>query len=508
MRQGDLHGGLDPLTRRRLESLAVVAIVAGAALLRLWDLGHQPGGLYPDEAAEALDAHRLLTEPGFHPVFFQDDAGREALYGYLVAIAFRVFGESVTVLRGTSAVIGVLAVVAVYAWLRRRGPAVALGAAGWTAGALWLVCISRDGMRNVLVPVTAAVALWAMTAWAEHPTARRAALAGAAMALGLWTYQPLKLLPILLVAWLIWTRTQDRRRWEALRPLLGWLALGYVVVGAPMIYTAVTDTGHYFGRAVAVTAGSAATGGTGILEHTARTLLMFAVTGDPNPRHDVGALPLLGWPMTALALLGAVAAWRKRAEPFQSLLLLALPVFLVPPLVATADAAPHFLRSLGLAAPLAALVGLGTAEALRLSRPWAPKFLSASIVTLLILGVGGASGAAYFDRPQADTFDAYSGNVVQLARLATTEDLNVVLVDDYRSTVVRFLDASAVAGRRTVIADPVPRPVPTPAQGQTCQVLALSRDDVARAYGTVYGYRTAPVAYGPDGRPSVWKTDC
>ena len=148
---------------------SVVAIVLAALTLRFAALSSQPGGLYPDEGAEALDAHRLLHTAGFHPVFFQDDGGREALYAYLVAGAFAIFGESPTVLRAVSATLGVLAVLALYPALRRFGRGVALGGMAWAAGALWLICISRDGMRNVLVPLFAALAIWALVRWADRP---------------------------------------------------------------------------------------------------------------------------------------------------------------------------------------------------------------------------------------------------------------------------------------------------------------------------------------------------
>ena len=37
-------------------------------------------------------------------------------------------------------------------------------------------------------------------------------IAGAVIALGFWTYQPLKLLPLLAIVWVIWMRARDRER--------------------------------------------------------------------------------------------------------------------------------------------------------------------------------------------------------------------------------------------------------------------------------------------------------
>jgi hypothetical protein len=79
--------------RRLLICTFLGAIVVAAAVLRFADLAANPGGLFVDEAAEALSAQRLLHEPGFHPVFFADGGGREALFAYLVAGGFMLFGQ-------------------------------------------------------------------------------------------------------------------------------------------------------------------------------------------------------------------------------------------------------------------------------------------------------------------------------------------------------------------------------------------------------------------------------
>ena len=285
------------MARRWLIVLALGAIVVAAAVLCFWDLAHNPGGLYTDEAVEALSAHRILTQPGFHPVFFTDGGGREALFAYLAAGVFRFAGETTLALRATSAGIGVAGVLGIWLLGRRFGEGTGLVAAAWAAGSLWLICISRDGMRNILVPVLGALALVALLAWADRPTRIRASIAGAVTALAaLYTYQPLKLLPALVILWLLWLRHADRERYTRLRTDIGWFVLALAFVAAPMVAVAISDPAAYFGRALGVTPFAAGTGGVNLVDHWLRTLGMFAVTGDPNPRHDVGALPLLGWP--------------------------------------------------------------------------------------------------------------------------------------------------------------------------------------------------------------------
>src|ERR1019366_4799116 len=332
-------------TATAVEAAAAVLIIIGAILVRYWALQSQPGGLYPDEAAEGISAQNLLTIPGYHPVFFNSDGGREALYAYIVAAVFKVFGSSVLTLRGAAAAVGVAGVIATYVAVRRFGRGPALMAMAWTAGSMWMIAVSRDGFRNILTVLVGAVAL------------------------GFWTYQPLKLLPLIVVLWLLCMRARDPERFRALRSTSRWAGAAFVVVVAPMAYTAITDFSSYFGRAAFV---SVFNGGSMSMDsypvHIIKTLGMFLFTGDPNQRHDVSALPLLGPVLIMPFLLGIWHCWRRRDDHGYAVVLLGLPVFLLPPLIANEGGAPHFLRSLGLAPYVAGCVGLGCVEGIAIAR--------------------------------------------------------------------------------------------------------------------------------------------
>lgn len=476
---------------------ALGAIVALAAVLRFMGLEANPGGLYVDEAAEALSAQRLLHQPGIPPVFFADGGGREALFAYLVALGFRLFGETMLVLRGVAAAIGVGAVAAIWLLGRRFGPVTALAAAAWAAGSLWLVCVSRDGMRNTLVPVLGALAMAALLAWERRPGRGSALLAGGVTALAsLYTYQPLKLLPILVLVWLWWLRRTNQQAYLALRPTIAFGVVAFLAVGAPMIAVAITDPGSYFGRAAGV---SLFTDGIWQLpSHWLRTLGMFALAGDPNGRHNVAALPLLGLPLTALAVVGVARLWGRRQDPAHALVLWSLPVFFLPPMLATEGDAPHFLRALGLAAPLAVTIGLGVHSLAGWVRDrWGIEAertaLGVAATGLLALAVG--SGWAYQSRPLADRYDAYNHALVAMADAAGRND--VVILDDYSSGVVRFLDGPQGPA---IVRPGLPLDAPAPGSA----VLALSRADLESALGAEAARRARAVAFDPQGRARVW----
>jgi 4-amino-4-deoxy-L-arabinose transferase-like glycosyltransferase len=485
-----------------MTAAALGAIVIGATVLRFADLGSNPGGLYPDEAAEGLDAQRLLHVAGFHPVFFPDGGGREALFGYLVAAVFRLAGETVLALRATAAGIGVLAVVAIWLLGRRFGTWAGLAAAAWAAGSLWLVSVSRDGMRNMLVPLLGALALAALLYWLDRPSRRTAVLAGAVTSIAaVYTYQPLKLLPVLVLVWLFWLHRVDRPTYGRLRVGVPAFVVAFLIVAAPMIGAAFADPSNYFGRMAAVTPFNPdVQADSGLLVHWVRTLAMFALVGDPNARHDVAALPLLGWPLFLAASLGLVRLWRRRRDAAHALVLWSLPLFLMPPLVAIEGDSPHFLRALGLAAPLAVTIGLGFVELVGLARVrWGPSAgrlaAVASAVGLVVLAIG--SGTAYLSRPVADRYEAFTYDLVVMADVARETPHAAVVLDDYSATVVRFLDFPAPP---TVI----PPGVRLGDPGTYSQVIARAQGDLVRALGSTVADRAVPVARDPAGNPTVW----
>ena len=476
-----------------------MVIVAAAAAVRLFALSTQPGGLYMDEAAEGVDALRILHQPNFHPIFFDDDGGREATYAYLVAGAFRLLGASPVVLRGVSAVIGVAGVAALYPFLRRFGSAATLIGMLYSAGALWLIAISRDGFRPILVAPALALSLWALLRWSEKPSPGRAMLAGAAAGAGLWTYQPLKLLPLFAVVWLLILWRWSPERAKSLRQGLPAALLGYLAIAAPMMLVAVTDPAGYFGRTAAVSPFGEPAAAGGLATHVLRTFGMFGFTGDPNARHDVAGLPLAGWPIVLLMLLGLKRAWLRRSEAGYALLLAGLPVFILPPLLAPAGGSPHFLRSLGLAPFMAGLVGIGALQLAELtSRVTHSQRAHASALALcgLLLALTGLGGAsAYFSRPEAQRYDAYAFDVVQLAEAARRWRAAAV-TDGYRGYVVRFLDYPQVP----LMVKPGSRLEPLPGRA----VVARTRADLAAAIGAGAAEQARVVAVDPAGRPAVW----
>jgi hypothetical protein len=491
--------------RNWLVLAAFAAIVVAAAILRYWDLSTNPGGLFGDEAAEGLDAARMLQQPGFHPdwlVWFQGDAGREALFAYCVSFVFHFTGISVTALRATAAAFGVAGVIGIGALGRRFGTLAGLTAAAWAAGSLWLIVVSRDGMRNTIVPVFGALALGVLILWADRPSRLTAALAGAVVAISaLYTYQPLKLELVLVPLWLLWLRRADRPAFERMRP--GFLAAisALLVAAAPMLAVIVTEPASYFGRLASVSAITPGVQGdtSNFLIHALRTIGMFGFTGDGNPRQDVAGLPLISIPLAALAALGVWRLWRRRSDPAHALILIALPVFLVAPLAATEGWSPHFLRSLGLAAPLGVAIGLGAVQMYEFARTRGGIPAGRATVGLVAAGLvvtAVLSGAAYLTNSPQDRYEGYSYAAGAAGDFAAAHPGSVVVIDPFSAWDIEFEHWDAVpAIRDSGTRLPNPR--------SFAFVVGTSASDVRTAAGPGMP-APLPVAWDPAGNPTVW----
>jgi hypothetical protein len=339
-------------------------------------------------------------------------------------------------------------------------------------------------------------------------------LAGGALALAsLYTYQPLKLLPLLALLWLLWLRSADRERFAGLRPGFPAFLVAFAVIAAPMLVAAIANPQAWLGRAIGVTPfNPGLVGEEDLLTHVVRTIGMFGVFGDPNARHDVAGIPLLDIPMTVLAIVGLIILWRRHRDPSHWLVLAALPVMLIPPLIATEGGSPHFLRALGLAAPLAVTIGLGVQElvdsfvATLQQERWLPagirdnaQRISLAMFTGALLLVGVRATATYLERPIADRYLPFSHDLVALAELAGPTD--VVVLDEFSALTVTWLDRAAPPN--------VVRPGRSMATGPDSMPLAdrlfgRSVNELASVVGPEVAAAAEPAAFDPVGQPSVW----
>ena len=371
--------------RRWLVPLALLLITALAAFFRFWHLDRIPPGFHYDEAYEALEAWRVLSQRGYHPIFFPGNFGVEPMFIYLTSLAFRLFGVAPVVMRGVAALIGTLTVPVLYALGRelvrsdRLMPtAMPLLAAFALAIMRWHVFFSRVGIEPILVPFLLTLMLWAF--WRARRTNGLVAwiVFGLTAGLGPYTYPAGRLLPIIALGLGLWTllrgstetgeqgrmgtvggakeRVPSRFRPSARLLMAGVIAL---VIVAPLALHWLQHPDQLLLRSSQIAVGPAGAASNTLVRNLLATIGMFNFRGDPDPRNNQPVLPVLDVLMSIPFLIGlGVTLWRWRRPAFSVPLLIGF-AMLIPTVLS--EYAPHFRRALGSAPSVALLCGLGLA---------------------------------------------------------------------------------------------------------------------------------------------------
>ena len=392
---------------RHGELLALAAILALAAAARFYNLGAIPFGMWRDEARHGLEALRILTEPGYRPVYIPN-ISLPGLYPTLLAADFKLFGASLASLRGLTAGAGVLAIVALWVVARQLwGPHVALVAALLGAVGSWRVSIDRlafDTAPTTLCTL-AAFALF-LTGVAQVRRGGRGlvafALSGVCGGLAIYNYYPGRFaLPVLAgAAIVLFVRERDgfaRRCWPGLILCIVVAALTLVPLGQ----YAVEQPDNFFKRTeqVFVLADQYLEGRTkleAVEQNIMRHIGMFNWRGEPNARHHAPNWPMLDV-VTALCFavglaLVIIAALRFS---FPALFMLGWLVALLAPSIVSVDApsavraqdaapAAYLLAAVGLVAIWERLRGL---DAPRLVRRAAPIICGAALALAVAINL-------------------------------------------------------------------------------------------------------------------------
>lgn len=413
-----------------LEVAAVTLITGAAALLRTYQLASAPPGLYHDEAMNGILALHILD--GNRSFFFGE---REGLYMYLLAAGIEVFGRSEETLRLVSAIIGTFTVPLLYLLARVMfGRATALFAAVGLATSYWHLTLSRDVFRTLTLPLLSTVAVLLFWAALKErravPKVALAALAGAALGGVTYTYIAGRVVPLLMLALLVWAVLRDRR---ALAPL--WATIPAYIVAAALIFAPLgafylANPTVFFGRMGEVAVASESDAGLAYyLSNLAKTVGMFFVAGDQNWRHNLAGRPALDvWLMVPFAV-GAVLALRRWRHTEYLFVLVWLSAMLAPTVAAIE--APHYIRASGALPPMYLLAGAGCswllsrAQALLAERGvgWtrgvlAGPTLSALAAVLMLLATGFNTATAYFGEwaQRPETYAAFNGNLTNAGR--------------------------------------------------------------------------------------------
>lgn len=418
---------------RRWQLPLLIGIAALAAFLRFYQLPDMPPGLFSDEGWSGVMARQVM-QTGQLQVFFPSNQGVEPIVVYLAVPILAIFGSPVWQLRIPEAIVGTLTIVALW-WMcremfgRRSAPperapsedeyvtssVIGLGAAFVLATLFWHINLSRIGMEPILVPFFMCVAFGALARAIDTRRGRDYALAGAALALNLYTYKAGYAVPplaALFVGYMALTErgTADepsflKREW---RHLLIWVGVA-VVCYIPMMTFIVAHPDAFFTRFGSVTVESRVTPQIDLGSNAIKTLKMFFIEGDENQRYNIPDRPALD-PLLAILFMGglgvAISGWRKARQGLPALWLavMSLPTML-------SEFAPQWGRAVGVTPMLAVLPAMGAAGAwwlaARAPRKWiAPAALGAAGLALAVSA--GISARDYFVTFKQESFLFYS----------------------------------------------------------------------------------------------------
>ncbi len=389
----------------------MVGLLVAAAALRWWRLDRLPPGLQFDEAYNALDAIAVLH--GRWAVFFPANGGREPLLTYLQAPLLAALGEdwAMLALRFACALVGLLTIATTYRTLASLWDSRWLGslAAAYLAFSYWHLHFSRYGIRAILAPLWASLAVglwWRLTTARPEgratrhriPATERSAevLLGAILAAWLYSHPTGRLFPLVLVADTV--SRSLRRRVSARR---AWAVLATAGASAACL---VAPLALYFARQPAQFVGHPADvsllavaqrehGGQPLLALVAQLAAvagMFLLRGDPSLLHNRSGLPVFD-PLTGMLFVVGIGVWlaassakgrsqgdsQRAVTPRQqdAAILVGLWLFIMLLPTVFSDRPPNYSRAIAALPAIVSLPALGLLFACRqcrLSRPFRP----------------------------------------------------------------------------------------------------------------------------------------
>ncbi len=425
----------------------LTTLAVAVAMLRFHRLAELPPGVDLGEAANGLDALRVLN--GEHAVFFPEKlAGREGLIVYAIAAAFALWGRTELALRLPAALASAGAVFAVF-WLgtilfghdekdkiaaRWRGLAVGGVSAGLMAVSVSQTILGRMAFRTTFLPFL--LCLCIATVWLGWKQRSLWHIVPAGICAGLlpYTYIPARLAPLLFLFFgLSFVLPFGSFTWERVRGELPRACLFSAVAGlvaAPILLYFVFHPESFVARGneVSVLHPSRSRGDplAALLVNSWEHLLAISIRGDPTWRNNYAGRPILNPVESVFFWLGvgiAIRNWRKR--PAYRLIILWLGIMVIPALLAS-HAAPNTMRMIGAGPAVYLFIGIGLWEAFAFVRRPFSKWFSPSVgvfsgvaVGALIAAQGVSTYQTYFQK-WAVAPEVYKAHQVEWAILART----------------------------------------------------------------------------------------
>ncbi len=332
------------------QRLLVLLIICVGMFMRVYQLPEFPAGTWYDEATAGLEAQRILSEPGYRPLYVSALMGPEH-YVYLVSFLFTILPTITFVVRLATVITGVLSVPAAYlagSHLFGRGPALAL--AFLIAVSRWSVNFSRIGMFNILMTLFVFLAIGLLFKALRRGRLTDYLWAGLFLGFGLNTYYAFQLFLAVISVFVLYLLISNRplilSQWKGLVVLV----MGVLLFLAPLATFAFARLDRYLERTRTVSIfeeyGEDEVWGK-VRENAVTHLLMYNVRGDPNGRHNLPGEPMLAPVAGGLLVLGIGLSLSRFWRPRFLLLILWFFGLLAGGVFSLSFEAPQSLRAIG-----------------------------------------------------------------------------------------------------------------------------------------------------------------
>lgn len=490
----------------------LIAIVVLASVARIAGLSSLPFGTWYDEAANGLEALRVLNEPQYRPVY-TDGVNASGHYLFLIVAAFDLFGVSTQSIRLISAVAGIATVAAAYfAGRELFGSSMGVIFAFVIAVSRWAVNFSRLGMYNTFTPLFELLAIAFLIRALRKNRLDDFVLAGVSLGLGFCYYSAFQLFAVAVGVFLIYVVITHWRPGPQFWLGLAAMALAALVVAGPIVKYAHERPESYFARVqnTSLLAGKSADERIPALSQNLRKhLLMFNVKGDPNGRHNLPGEPMLDPITGALLVLGIALSLMRWRQPFSLLLLLWFTIALMGGVLSLDFEAPQSLRSI---AALPAVYLLAVIPLHALNQEWAAGggryFPGAAVgmIALLLAPSAFYNLDTYFRRQAQDfaSWNAFSTSETLTARYlnALDPDARAYVISLYdQHPTVRFLAQDV--SRYTRLETTAFLPIVEPSGAELALIMDAERGDLFQQAVHVYPNAVYEEVRPPFGGPAV-----
>jgi 4-amino-4-deoxy-L-arabinose transferase-like glycosyltransferase len=398
--------------------VALVAVITATALvLRVWNLRDMPFNIYPDEVMTGSVAERAyLSGPAQAPVFstLWSDIELPALWFALVAGVLKLGGIGLGVVRLPAALFGAATVLPFYGFVRCVwGRAAAIAGASIMAFSAANVHYSRMALNNITTPFFWTLCFFFIMRGLRNRRPVDWTLAGLTAGLSEHFYYGTRLLPFILLGFVMYLFVLHWREARCYVQHIGWLVLGYLIGFGPLLSYFVVHPGSYYGRGASLMTWNRIPANWHDLQqmwHTLWPIISENLLGisTQSAQDIMYYAPLLLKAEAALLVLGvAFLIWRWQHPAAFLVLLSGLGVLLVGgTLVLYPNSSPPMLAHWTPAFPafyaaIAVPIGAWAASARALPRIKS-RWIIATVVTVGLAILGYANIRFYFFRYYAD----------------------------------------------------------------------------------------------------------